>query len=40
MLEQVYTGKAFFDLLKKGYFSRNSKVILLHTGGLQGRLND
>lgn len=39
-LEQIYTGKAFFafyDLLKKDYFPRNSKVILLHTGGLQGR---
>jgi 1-aminocyclopropane-1-carboxylate deaminase len=43
LLEQVYTGKAFFafyDLLNKGYFTPNSKVVLLHTGGLQGRVSD
>jgi 1-aminocyclopropane-1-carboxylate deaminase len=40
LLEQVYTGKmvyAFYDLLNHDYFRPNSKVILLHTGGLQGR---
>lgn len=40
-LEQVYTGKAFYafyNLLKEGYFRRGSRAILLHTGGLQGRL--
>jgi 1-aminocyclopropane-1-carboxylate deaminase len=36
-LDYVYTAKmvyAFNDLLKKNYFSTNSKIILLHTGGL------
>jgi 1-aminocyclopropane-1-carboxylate deaminase len=35
----VYTGKAFFaafDLLQKGYFGPGSKILLVHTGGLQG----
>jgi 1-aminocyclopropane-1-carboxylate deaminase len=39
-LEQVYTGKmvfGFYDLLTKNYFKKGSKVMLLHTGGLQGR---
>lgn len=36
-LDYVYTAKmvyAFDDLLKKKYFKPNSKIILLHTGGL------
>ncbi|HET9052620.1 MAG TPA: pyridoxal-phosphate dependent enzyme, partial [Cyclobacteriaceae bacterium] len=40
-LEQVYTGKmvfAFYNLLAAGHFPRGSTVVLLHTGGLQGRL--
>lgn len=35
----VYTGKMMFgvfDLLKKGYFKKGSKILCLHTGGLQG----
>ena len=39
-LEQVYTGKmvfGFYDLLQKDYFKPGSTIILLHTGGLQGR---
>lgn len=35
----VYTGKAFFaalDLANKNFFPAESKVLLLHTGGLQG----
>lgn len=35
----VYTGKAFFatvDLLKAGHFPSGSRVLLVHTGGLQG----
>lgn len=35
----VYTGKTFFaasDLLAKNYFPAGSKVLLVHTGGLQG----
>lgn len=40
-LEQVYTGKmayAVYDLLKKKYFPKGSTLVLIHTGGLQGRL--
>lgn len=40
-LEQVYTGKMFFgvlDLIEKKYFPAGSKIMLLHTGGLQGRI--
>ena len=35
----VYTGKLFFavnDLLKKGYFPATSRVLVIHSGGLQG----
>ena len=35
----VYTAKtlyAVFDLLKKGFFNRASKILFIHTGGLQG----
>lgn len=35
----VYTGKLFFatnDLLKKNYFPNGSKLLLMHSGGLQG----
>jgi 1-aminocyclopropane-1-carboxylate deaminase len=38
-LEPIYSGKmilAFFDMLKNNYFRRNSHIVLLHTGGLQG----
>lgn len=37
--EPVYTGKMFFgiyDLIEKGYFPAGSKIIALHTGGIQG----
>lgn len=40
-LEQIYTGKmiySFFDMLEKNKFEKNSKIILVHTGGLQGRI--
>lgn len=39
-LEQVYTGKMMFgiyDLLLKGYFKKGDVVVVIHTGGLQGR---
>jgi 1-aminocyclopropane-1-carboxylate deaminase len=39
-LEQVYTGKmiyGFYDLVQKNFFKKGSKIMLLHTGGLQGR---
>ena len=38
-LDGIYTGKmamAAFDLLQKNYFPPHSKVLLVHTGGLQG----
>lgn len=38
-LDQIYTGKmmfSFFQMLKEGRFLRGSKIVLLHTGGLQG----
>jgi 1-aminocyclopropane-1-carboxylate deaminase len=40
-LDPVYTGKmmwGMFDLLQNGYFPPGSTVLVLHTGGLQGRL--
>lgn len=42
-LEQVYTGKmiyAFYDLFEKNKFESGSKIVLVHTGGLQGRSKD
>jgi 1-aminocyclopropane-1-carboxylate deaminase len=38
-LDPVYTGKMLFgivDLIKKDYFSEGSKILAIHTGGLQG----
>lgn len=38
-LDPVYTGKllfGIFDLIKWGYFPANSKILAIHTGGLQG----
>ena len=38
-LEPVYTGKAFmavYQLLLRGYFKPGSRVVVVHTGGLQG----
>jgi 1-aminocyclopropane-1-carboxylate deaminase len=38
-LDPVYTSKMMFgimDLLKKGYFRENSRILAIHTGGLQG----
>ncbi|MFN5554694.1 MAG: 1-aminocyclopropane-1-carboxylate deaminase/D-cysteine desulfhydrase [Chryseotalea sp.] len=40
-LEHVYTAKVLYaidDLIKKKYFKSGSKILLLHTGGLQGKL--
>ena len=39
-LDPIYTGKmlyAFFSELKSNNISKGSKVLLIHTGGLQGR---
>ena len=38
-LDFVYTGKmmyGIFDLIEKNYFAANSKILCIHTGGLQG----
>lgn len=38
-LDPVYTGKMMFgicDLIEKGYFPEGSKILAIHTGGLQG----
>ncbi|NML41688.1 pyridoxal-phosphate dependent enzyme [Chitinophaga sp. G-6-1-13] len=38
----IYTGKlvkAFRELIHQHYFADNSKVLLIHTGGLQGNLS-
>lgn len=40
-LEHVYTGKLFyglFDLVARHYFPKGSKILVIHTGGLQGKL--
>ncbi|TCB59906.1 1-aminocyclopropane-1-carboxylate deaminase/D-cysteine desulfhydrase [Acinetobacter terrae] len=39
-LEQVYTAKmmvGFFDLIEKNYFPKDTRILVIHTGGLQGR---
>lgn len=38
-LEPIYSGKMLFgiyDLIRKNFFSKNSKIIALHNGGMQG----
>ncbi|MCF6128236.1 pyridoxal-phosphate dependent enzyme [Flavobacterium sp. AS60] len=38
-LDPIYTGKMMFgvmDLIDKNYFPENSKILVIHTGGLQG----
>ena len=38
-LDPIYTGKMMFgvlDLINKNYFPENSKILVIHTGGLQG----
>ncbi|WP_034041234.1 1-aminocyclopropane-1-carboxylate deaminase/D-cysteine desulfhydrase [Wocania ichthyoenteri] len=38
-LDPIYTGKmmfGIFDLIDKGFFSKGSKILAIHTGGLQG----
>jgi len=39
LLDPIYTGKmvyGIFDLINKNYFPKNSKILIIHTGGLQG----
>ncbi len=38
-LDPVYTGKMMYgilDLMKKGFFNENSRILAIHSGGLQG----
>ena len=38
-LDPIYTGKmmfGIFDLIEKKYFPTNSRILVIHTGGLQG----
>ena len=38
-LDPVYTGKmmfGIFDLIEKGFFPKGAKILVIHTGGLQG----
>lgn len=38
-LDPIYTGKMLFgiyDLIQQGFFSETSKILVIHTGGLQG----
>lgn len=40
-LDYVYTAKMFYgviDLLKQGFFSKGDRILLIHTGGLQGNI--
>jgi 1-aminocyclopropane-1-carboxylate deaminase/D-cysteine desulfhydrase-like pyridoxal-dependent ACC family enzyme len=41
-LDRVYTAKMFFavfDLLNKAQIPPKSRILLIHTGGLQGNRN-
>lgn len=38
-LEPIYTGKMMFgilDLIRQGFFPKGSRIVAIHTGGLQG----
>ena len=38
-LDAIYTGKLVYgviDLINKNYFPKNSKILIIHTGGIQG----
>lgn len=41
LLDPIYTGKmmyGIFDMMKKGILKKNSSILAIHTGGLQGIL--
>jgi 1-aminocyclopropane-1-carboxylate deaminase/D-cysteine desulfhydrase-like pyridoxal-dependent ACC family enzyme len=41
LLDPVYTAKMIygvFDFIKKDHFPKESKILMIHTGGLQGRV--
>ena len=38
-MDPVYTGKMMFGVfenIKKGFFKKEEKILVIHTGGLQG----
>ncbi|WP_031426110.1 1-aminocyclopropane-1-carboxylate deaminase/D-cysteine desulfhydrase [Flavimarina sp. Hel_I_48] len=38
-LDPIYTGKMFYgihEMIRSGYFSKNTRILAVHTGGLQG----
>ena len=38
-LDPIYTGKMMYgiiDLINKDYFPKDAKILVIHTGGLQG----
>jgi D-cysteine desulfhydrase len=40
-LEQIYTGKMLLgltDLIQQGTFPKDHRILVIHSGGLQGRL--
>ena len=40
-LEQIYTGKmllGLIDLIQQGTFPKDHRILVIHSGGLQGRL--
>ena len=40
-LEQIYTGKMLLgltDLIQQGTFPKDHHILVIHSGGLQGRL--
>ena len=42
-LEQIYTAKmmmGLLDLIQQNYFPQGSRILVIHTGGLQGRIAD
>lgn len=39
LLDPIYTGKMVYgilDLIEKGYFAKKSRILAIHTGGIQG----
>ena len=39
LLDPVYTSKMMFgllDLIEQGHFEKGTKILAIHTGGLQG----
>ena len=41
LLDPIYTGKMLYgldEMIRNGYFSKNTRILAVHTGGLQGIL--